>query len=45
MHAPLRQRMALTRRAKATARDFYRYLQQPPARAVLARYGFALSGD
>ena len=40
MYAPLRQRMALTRRAGATARAFYDYLQQPAAREVLARYGF-----
>lgn len=39
-HAPLRQRMALIRGAGPTARDFYSYLQSPPARAVLARYGF-----
>ena len=44
MHAPLEQRMVLTRRAGATARAFYEYLQQPAARAVLRRYGFALPG-
>jgi molybdate transport system substrate-binding protein len=42
MHEPLRQRMVLTRRAGARARAFYRYLQEPPARAILERYGFAL---
>lgn len=41
-HPPLRQRMALTRRAGAEARQFYDYLQQPAARAVFERYGFAL---
>ena len=44
MHEPLEQRMVLTRRAGATARAFYEYLQQPAARAVLRRYGFALPG-
>lgn len=39
---PLRQRMALTKKAGATAEAFYRYLQQPAAREILARYGFAL---
>lgn len=42
MHAPLRQRMALMKGASATARDFYAYLQSAPARAVFARFGFAL---
>jgi len=45
MHQPLRQRMVLTRRAQATARAFYAYLQQPAARAVFKRYGFALPGE
>jgi molybdate transport system substrate-binding protein len=44
MYAPLRQRMVLTRRAGEPARAFYRYLQQPQARAVLKRFGFALPG-
>ena len=38
---PLRQRMALTKKAGATAEAFYRYLQQPAAREILARHGFA----
>jgi molybdate transport system substrate-binding protein len=42
MHAPLRQRMALMRGAGATSRAFYRYLQQPQARAILGRHGFVL---
>jgi molybdate transport system substrate-binding protein len=42
LHRPLRQRMALTLRASAAAREFYRYLQQPASRAVLQRYGFAV---
>ena len=39
---PLRQRMVLLRRAGEAARAFFRYLQTPPARDVLARYGFLL---
>jgi molybdate transport system substrate-binding protein len=39
---PLRQRMVLMKTAGATARAFYAYLQQPAARAILMRYGFAL---
>ena len=45
LHAPLRQRMVLTKRADTSARDFYRYLQQPAARAIFVRYGFALPGE
>lgn len=45
MHRPLKQRMVLTKLAGAPARAFYGYLQQPAARAVLERYGFALPGD
>lgn len=45
LHRPLRQRMVLTKRASMAARAFYRYLQQAPARSVLARYGFALPGE
>jgi len=45
MHRPLNQRMVLTRRAQPTARAFYAYLQQPAARAVFKRYGFALPGE
>lgn len=40
-HTPLRQRMVLLMSAGATAERFYAYLQQPPARALLDRYGFA----
>jgi molybdate transport system substrate-binding protein len=32
--------MVLMRNAGGTARLFYGYLQQPAARAILARYGF-----
>lgn len=41
-HPPLRQRMALTRKAGNEARRFYDYLQQPAARTVFERYGFSL---
>ena len=41
-HPPIRQRMALTRGAGEAAIRFYDYLQQPAARAVLERHGFAL---
>ncbi len=41
MHAPLVQRMALTKRAQSTARAFYAYLRGPQARAVFERHGFA----
>jgi molybdate transport system substrate-binding protein len=45
LHAPIRQRMVLLEGAGDTARAFYRYLQQPQARAVLQRHGFALPGE
>lgn len=45
MHRPLVQRMALTKRATPEARAFYAYLQQPGARALFRRYGFALPGE
>lgn len=45
LHQPLRQRMALTARAGSTAREFYSYLQQPAARAVFRKHGFALPGE
>lgn len=42
---PLRQRMALTRRAGPVATDFYAYLASPEARAVFERFGFTLPLD
>lgn len=45
LHNPLRQRMVLTRSAGETATMFYEYLQQPPARAILKKYGFVLPGE
>jgi molybdate transport system substrate-binding protein len=40
LHAPLVQRMVLLKGADAAARRFFLYLQQPPVRAILQRYGF-----
>ena len=45
LHQPLRQRMVLTNKAGPVARAFYTYLQQPAARGILTRYGFALPGE
>ena len=42
MHAPLLQRMVLTRKASDTAREFYAYLQATAALEVFKRYGFVL---
>jgi molybdate transport system substrate-binding protein len=42
LHPPLRQRMVLLKRTSATAERFYEYLQQPAARDILRRYGFAV---
>ncbi len=44
-HAPLRQRMVLLKDAGDTARRFYAYLQEKPARAIFRRYGFLLPGE
>jgi molybdate transport system substrate-binding protein len=41
-HSPLRQRMVLLKRASPAAAKFYDYLQQPAARGILERYGFAM---
>lgn len=45
LHAPLRQRMVLMTGAGETARRFFRYLQEPAARAAFRRFGFALPGE
>ena len=45
MHAPLRQRMVLTKKASATAREFFAYLQASAAREVFKRYGFVLPNE
>lgn len=44
-HEPLRQRMVLLKNADTTAQAFYRYVQEPPARAVMRRFGFGLPGE
>lgn len=43
-HTPLRQRMVLTRKAGPVAERFYRFVQEPAARDILRRHGFALPG-
>ncbi len=40
LHAPIRQRMVLLKNAGPAAQAFYDFLQSPPAKAVLAKYGF-----
>lgn len=41
-HQPLNQRMALMSGASPAAEAFYAWLQSPPARAVMARFGFVV---
>lgn len=41
-HAPLRQRMVLTKKAGPVATEFYQFMQSVSARAILQRNGFAL---
>jgi molybdate transport system substrate-binding protein len=45
LHAPLRQRMVLTRRAGPVAEAFYAYMRSPAAREIMRRYGFVLPGE
>lgn len=45
LHAPLRQRMVLTRRAGPAAERFMAWLQTPPARRILAAHGFTAAGE
>ena len=42
LHAPLRQRMVLLRRAGPAARAFHDHLLQPEARRILQRHGFTI---
>ena len=42
---PLKQRMVLLQSAGDAAATFYQYMQKPPARAILIRYGFVLPGE
>lgn len=44
-HQPLRQRMVLIKGASPIALRFYTYIQQPAARRIFVRYGFALPGE
>jgi molybdate transport system substrate-binding protein len=44
-HKPLRQRMVLLDSAGPVAVAFHAYLQSPPARQTMRRYGFALPGE
>jgi molybdate transport system substrate-binding protein len=41
-HPPLRQRMALMKRAVPAADGFYAHLQGPAAREILRKYGFTI---
>jgi molybdate transport system substrate-binding protein len=45
LHAPLRQRMVLTKGASPDAARLYEYLRSPAGRAILRQYGFALPED
>jgi len=42
LHAPLRQRMVLLKRAGTVATRFHDYLNRPAGQAILARHGFSL---
>jgi molybdate transport system substrate-binding protein len=44
-HQPLRQRMALTKKAGAGAVRFFDFAQSPPARAIFRKHGFVLPGE
>jgi len=44
-HEPLRQRMVLLKGADETTREFYRYMQQPAARAIMKRNGVLLPAE
>lgn len=43
-HQPLRQQAVLIKGAGDTARAFYAFIQTPPARTILKRYGFIVPG-
>lgn len=40
-HKPINQRMVLMKTASAAAKEFYDYIQQPPAQAVLQHHGYS----
>lgn len=44
-HEPLRQRMVLTSKAGPVAERFYAFMQSPPARKIMVKYGFVLPGE
>ena len=44
-HEPLDQRMVLLKSAGPVAEAFYAYMNTPPARAIMKKYGFALPGE
>lgn len=44
-HEPLRQRMTLLKDAGPIAERFFAFMQEPSARAIMRRYGFALPGE
>jgi len=44
-HAPLTQRMALLQGAGPVAEEFYAFVQSPPAREIMERYGFAVPDE
>lgn len=41
LHAPIHQRMVLLKTAGPAAQAFYRFMLSPPAKLVLAKYGFS----
>ncbi|MBL8670451.1 MAG: molybdate ABC transporter substrate-binding protein [Alphaproteobacteria bacterium] len=45
LHEPLRQRMALLRKAGPVAESFYAYMKGPKAREIMKRYGVTLPGE
>lgn len=44
-HDPLLQRMVLLKNAGPVAEEFYAYIQSPPAREIMVRYGFILPDE
>lgn len=44
-HEPLDQRMVLLKSAGPVAEAFYAYMNTPPARAIMKKYGFVLPGE
>jgi molybdate transport system substrate-binding protein len=45
LYPPLRQRMVLLKRASPLAERFFLYLQQPSAREIFRRFGFAVPNN